>query len=97
MDVAIAKTNQLQETQKDALNKMIDRDAKFDNLVDKVDSLTTETKTMRSEVRLEVLTLGYICKKAKAETSMAAEILHGVVGFGTDLYPYCIFGLRVQI
>ena len=54
VEVAIAKVGELNKTQQDALNKMIEREGKFDALIEKVEKLDVETKQMKQEVNAAI-------------------------------------------
>ena len=50
VEVAIIKMGELKDVQTENLAKLLERDAKVDTLLDKVDAMSEETKTMKQEV-----------------------------------------------
>ena len=51
VEVAIMKMGQLQDVQTENMKNLLERDAKMDSLLDKVDKLGVETKVMKTEAK----------------------------------------------
>ncbi len=50
VEVALIKMDELRDVQTENLQKLLERDAKVDTLLDKVDAMSEETKVMKVQV-----------------------------------------------